>query len=376
MLDIADLTKTNHRTPLFKITVTSREGDSKDITSTVSDRLISLTLADNRGFNADQLDIEISDHDGALAFPPRGATLEAWIGWQDSGLVHKGKYTVDEIEYSGAPDKLMIRGRSADLMGTLTTKQERSFDNISISDLIAQLAKENGLKPLCGEPFGSQIIQHLDQTNESTINLLTRLAEQYDAIATVKNGYLMFIKAGGMKTASGEDLPTVTITKQLGDSYRFSLNEGENYTAVRAYWHNLDNGKKGEVVIDKNTEIQRKNMTTKKGKVSKQKKNVLVQTEPVETDANKMKTLRHVYQSEAKAITGAKAAFSKLQRGVASFSLTLANGNPDLMPELPAALVGFKDQIDSTDWIVTQVTHSISDSGYTGAVEFELKIES
>ena len=372
MFDVMDLTKTNHKTPMFKITVTSK-GETKDITSVVSDRLISLSLADNRGFEADQLDIELSDHDGKLAFPSRGAMVEAWIGWQDSGLVNKGKYTVDEIEYSGAPDKLTIRARSADLIGSLSTKQERSFEAMFLGALIEFLAKEHGLKAVYDEELGMQAVTHLDQTNESTINLLTRLAEQYDAIATVKNGCLIFIKAGRMKTASGQDLQEVIITKKVGDSYRFSLNEGDNYTAVRAYWHSLDNGKKGEVIIDANTDIQRKNMATKRGENSKQKKNVLVQTEPVESDANKMKTLRHVYQSEAKAITGAKAAFSKMKRGVASFSLNLALGNPELMPELPAILIGFKDQIDSTAWIITQVTHSIGDGGYTCAVEFELE---
>lgn len=41
--------------------------DSRDITGNISDRLMSMTLTDNRGFEADQLDIELNDADGQVA---------------------------------------------------------------------------------------------------------------------------------------------------------------------------------------------------------------------------------------------------------------------------------------------------------------------
>lgn len=47
-------------------------------------RLVSIELTDNRGMEADQLDITLSDHDGLLAIPPRGATLRLWLGWIDT----------------------------------------------------------------------------------------------------------------------------------------------------------------------------------------------------------------------------------------------------------------------------------------------------
>lgn len=67
--------------------------------------------------------------------------------------------------------------------------------------------------------------------------------------------------------------------------------------------------------------------------------------------------------------------FEKLQRGVATFSLNLAEGNAELIPETTVNVVGFKAEIDSNAWIVTQVTHSISEnSGFTTAIECELKV--
>ncbi len=41
--------------------------------SGVAERLMSLSLTDNRGFEADQLTITLDDADGQLQLPPRGA---------------------------------------------------------------------------------------------------------------------------------------------------------------------------------------------------------------------------------------------------------------------------------------------------------------
>lgn len=364
--------ESHHRTPIYQLKIITKQGE-KDITQIVEKRLMSLTLEDNRGLEADRIDLQLSDHDGALELPPRNAKIQMAIGWQGEGLVDKGLFSVDEVQFSGAPDTLTIRARSADLKGTLTSQKERSFDNIKIGTLIDQIAKENGLQGLTATKYAEQTIKHLDQTNESDINLLTRLAKEYDAIATVKDGKLLFIEQGKGLTASGKEIPSIEINRQTGDSYTFSVVESQNYKAVRAYYYNPDNGKKGEVVVDENSEIKKVSKTTKKGKVSKQKKSVLVQTAPITSDSEQIKTLRHTYKYEGSAINAAKSAFDKLKRGVATFSLTMAYGNPELMPETPVNLTGFKPQIDSTSWIITKVTHNLSpDSGYTCGVEFEL----
>ena len=57
-----------HNQPAFTLVV-----GGIDITLKIQDRLESLTLTDNRGLEADQLDITLDDHDNALALPSRGA---------------------------------------------------------------------------------------------------------------------------------------------------------------------------------------------------------------------------------------------------------------------------------------------------------------
>ena len=392
------------RIPQILLTVRPKDGDKdkKDISQLVSTRLMGLTLTDSRGFEADQLDIQLNDADGMLSLPPRGAILSLGLGWKNEPLTYKGEYTVDEVEHSGAPDSLTIRARSADLRGTLTNQQERSFHRTTLGAIVKQIAEENQLKPQISSEMANINIAHIDQANESSINLLQRLAKEHDAIATVKNGNLLFMPAGRGKTVNGKEIPVLIITRQQGDSHRFSIAEGDNYEGVKAYWHNTTTGKRGEVIWDKHSKMQKTVKPTMKkvtrvkkdseGKSIKGKdgKSVKVTTyvkgkgrkvnqvsgTQIQSNSEKIKTLRHTYASEQSAMNAVKRHFDKLQRGVATFSLNLAVGDAELIPEMPIQLQGFKAEIDSSDWIISQVTHNVSpDSGFTTQIECELKVE-
>lgn len=383
-----DFERKNHRTPAFKVVITTKDKKQQDITQVVSSRLITLSLTDNRGLEADTLDLELSDHDGKLALPPRNAIISLALGWKGKPLIDKGQYSVDEVQFSGgagSADRLTIRARAADLKGSFSEQKERSFDKKTLGEIIDIIAKENQLKSQVEKELASRFIDHIDQTNESDINLLTRLAEEHGAMCTVKNGTLLFMPLGKGKTVTGKDIPLRKITRKNGDNYNFSIAESENYKAVRVYWHDTATGKRGEIIIDKNTKIVKKQRMTKgrtladgtvKGRrLTKIKYKTIEQTEPIESDSDKIKSLRITYESEARAITAAKSAFDKLKRGVATFSLNLAFGEPDLIPETPLELSGFKSEIDATNWLITRVTHTITDNGYVSQVECELKIE-
>lgn len=368
----------NHRTPAFKVVITTKDNKQQDITQVVSSRLINLSLTDNRGLEADTLDLELSDHDGKLALPPRNATISLALGWKGAPLIDKGKYSVDEVQFSGgasSADKLTIRARAADLKGSFTEQKERSFHKKKLGEIVDEIAQSNKLKSQVAKELASRLIDHIDQTNESDINLLTRLAEEHGAMCTVKNGTLLFMPLGKGKTVTGKEIPLRQIIRKNGDNYNFSIAESENYKAVRAYWHDTDSGKRGEITVDENTKIVKKQRMTKGRRLSKRKYNEIEQQEPITSDSSQIKSLRHTYASEKTAITAAKSAFDKLKRGVATFSLNLAFGEPDLMPETPIELSGFKAEIDATNWLITRVTHNLSDAGFTSQIECELKVE-
>ena len=360
--------QTAHQQPIYRLTVSG-----EDVTSKIQGRLISLTLTDNRGFDADQLDITLDDSDGLLDLPPLGAIISLSLGWQHCGLVHKGMYTVDEVEHEGAPDNLTIRASSADLRGSFADQKECSWHRKTVADIVQTIAAEHYLEPLVSDSLAGETVDHIDQANESDANFLSRLAEQFDAIATVKQGKLLFIKAGDATSASGEPLPIIHIKRTIGDKHRFNLADRGNYTAVKAFYHDRKQGKKLFVVVDKNTPRQQpvKKKSTKGRR--KGKGNTQAATPPqIEPSAESTKTLRHVYANQGNAWRGARAAFDKLKRGGAEFSITLAIGRPELFPELPAVVSGFKPLIDAADWLLTKVTHNLGDSGYTNQIDLEM----
>lgn len=113
---------------------------------------------------------------------------------------------MDEIEHTGAPDRLTIRARSADFRETLNTRREKSWHKTTVGEVVKEIAARHKLKMALGKDLSDKPVEHIDQTNESDGSFLMRLARQYGAIASVKNGNLLFIRQGQGKSASGKPL--------------------------------------------------------------------------------------------------------------------------------------------------------------------------
>ncbi|MFG6718606.1 phage late control D family protein [Burkholderia pseudomallei] len=339
--------------------------NGKNITKKFDGRLISLTLQDNRGFEADQLDISLDDADGALEIPSRGVTLKLSIGWAGAanGLVDKGEFVVDEVRHTGTPDVLTIRARSVDLRAGLSIKKERSWHRQTVGAIVRAIASQNKVEARISKVLDGQLVDHIDQTAESDANLLSRLAKMFDAIATVKNGLLLFIKAGEATTASGKPLPAVTITRGVGDRHEFGVADRDTYSGVQAFYLNTRTAKKQSTTVKR----RRRRKTAKKKPIDKS-------GDVVFGTAENVKTLRHTYANKANATRAAKAEWEKLQRGVAEFSIVLALGRPELMTELPVTVRGYKRVIDECNWIIVRVTHSIDgNGGFTSDLDLEVK---
>lgn len=357
----SDLLNLNSKSPAFSIVI-----EGKDVTTVLDTRLMSLTLTDNRGFEADQLDLELDDADGLIALPRRGAVIQLALGWKGQPLFTKGAFTVDEIEHSGAPDRLTIRARSADFRETLNTRREKSWHQTTVGEVVKEIAARHNLKVALGKDLTDKALDHLDQTNESDASFLMKLARQYGAIASVKNGNLLFIRQGQGRTASGKPLPVITITRKAGDGHRFTIADRGAYTGVIASWLHTREPRKKETTSVKR---RRKKTTTPKEPEAKQGDYL------VGTDENVL-VLNRTYANRSNAERAAKMQWERLLRGVASFSLQLAEGRADLYTEMPVKVTGFKQPIDDAEWTITTLTHSVSpDNGFTTSMELEVKID-
>lgn len=362
----------SHLTPQAELTIDGRRFGTQAMS-----RIISISLTDKRGFEADELTIELDDHDGTIAIPKTGSKITLKLGYQETGLVEKGEYLVSEFTASGSPDRLSITARAADLAEALAEQVEKSWHKQTLYQIIETIAKKHKYEYIISKDYQNTKIEHIDQTNESDASFMSRLAEQYDAIATIKNGKLLFIPAGESQTASGQLILPTTITRASGDSHSFTYSSSNSYQAVRAYYTDKKTGQKKEVLVNKDNAYPNKKTTqqtkTVKGKTFKAKKKEN-DNPKVNTEGQKIKTLRHLYATESGAWSGARGAFKKIQRGVAEFSITLAVGRPDLYPETPAVVKGFKPEIDAEAWLITEVSHKIDSGGYTASIQFEARI--
>lgn len=356
--------------------------DGEDITQNFSDRLIGLTMTDNRGFEADQLDIALDDTDGLVELPPRGASLTLWLGWQGSALVNKGSFTVDEIEHRGAPDTLTIRGRSADFRGSLNSRREQSWHDTTLGVIVETIAQRNKLTVSIADALKAIAIPHIDQTQESDAAFLSRLAERNGASVSVKAGKLLFLKAGSAMTASGKPIPQMTVERGDGDRHQFAIADREAYTGVTAKWlHTRDpKPQKQKVKLKRKPKeqhlraLQHPKAAKTSTKAREKKAQEAREGEYMAGESDNVLELTTIYATKAQAMRAAQAKWDRIQRGVAEFSITLATGRADLFPETPVAVKGFKRVIDEQAWIISRVVHSLNGSGFTTGLELEVKV--
>jgi phage protein D len=316
--------------------------DGRDLSRHIAPHLVSLTLTESRAEESDTLDLVLDDSQNTFAIPKRGVVIRLSIGWVGSQLVDKGAFTVDEAEHSGAPDAITIRARSASMTNAMSERREKSWHRQTIGSIVSTIAGRHSLKAAIGEALANVAIAHIDQTHESDMSFLTRLAKRYDAVMNVKDSNLLFMPIGTGSTASGRPLEALHLSRASGDRHRYHVAQRESYAAVRAHWHSNVKAARKSVVVG-------------------------------ETGSHSVKVLPDAYATESEAREVAEAELARIRRSQATLAYTLALGRAELFPELPVTVSGFKPEIDATPWLVRQVTHTIGEGGFTSSLELEVR---
>lgn len=329
--------------PAFRIIA-----DRVDVTKAIKDRLLALTVIDVAGVESDEVKLTLDDRrreDGAVAELPRiGARLEVALGYAETALVMMGSYIVDEVEISSPPATLSVSAKAADMSGPVRSPKTRSWDSLTLGDIVTTIAREHRLAPAVDPNLAAIPIDHLDQTAESDMAFLTRLASLYDAVSKPANGHWVFARRGQAKSATGKNLPIIRLQPQdlIEWRYRHSARRpggsGKSQTkanaapvaasGVKAYYWDFDAGERKEVTIGK----------------------------PPYSE------VRHVHTSKDKALAAAKAALTTGDRQQGEFSLTLP-GDPRLVAEVRIE-IDLRPGIP-TVWIVDRAEHHFHPQGYT-----------
>ncbi|CAN7463461.1 phage late control D family protein [Pseudomonas brassicacearum] len=318
--------------PTFRIIA-----DGKDITTLINDRLLSLRTSDKPGMESDDFELRIDDRDQAVALPSRGAGIEVYLGYTGQALTRLGRYTVDEIELSGPPDTLVIRGKASDMRGSGKTVRSGSWENVPLQQIVRDVAARNGWQPVC--PVQTKV-PRVDQLNESDYNFITRLAKQYDCTAKLADGKLLVMPRQGGQTASGKNLSPVVLRRADLSRYQFRLGDRNTQKAVRTKHQDKKSGALKVVELD---------------------------NDDLPNGLPAVHADRHIYPNKSAAEQAAKARLAAFNRSSAGVRLEMA-GRTDVFAERSIIVQGIKPGLDG-EYLAEAVEQLFTSSGWTTTVE-------
>lgn len=306
--------------PCFSVTA-----NDADITTLIMDMYESISVTDGTGYESDTCEIAlIDDPKRPIEMPKKGAELRIQMGY-DNEMVDMGLFIVSEVSLSGPPEKMTIRGRavpqltSKSGMTSLSSQKTRSWlKGTAISAVVTKIAREHGLEPIVSDLVAALKLPHFDQSDESDMSFLMRIAKRYDVVCKPAGGKLLFVKRGDI------ELPVLTLAKGQVSDWEMTSSTSDSVGTVIAYWHDKKGAKKHEVKIG---------------------------------DGEPVKRLRHIYQDAESAQSAAQASLDQARRSEDKLSLNLP-GNPEISAEKPLTLIHFRDGIVG-DWVIEQCTHSI-----------------
>lgn len=325
--------------PSFKVVA-----NNEDITGKITSRLKSLRITDETGISSDMLELHLADHDPSdpIQLPPLGAELEAFIGY-DGQVRRMGLYICDEVQISGYPGSMMLRARAAPFEASkggksdLQTQKTRTWKKgTTLGAMVERMAAEHGLAAAVSEALASIVLPLTVQSQESDMNLLLRLAKQYDAIAKPGGGRLLMVKRGESTTASGERIPDVTLTPADGSAYQVSITAREDAGTTIAYYRDVRGAKRQEVKVGSGEPIVR---------------------------------LRMAYADRETAEAAARARHLQHARQKRTLTYTLP-GRETLMAEATVIMQGFREGVDGS-WLVKSAEHNLGNEGYVTRIECE-----
>lgn len=300
--------------------------------------LLSLTVTDAEGLKSDSVELTIDNRDQIPA-PKKGARMQVWLGYVETGLVYMGSYSVDQWRKSGRPRLLTVTAKAADLTGDIKSPKSRSFHETTVGEIVDKVAQKNGMEAQVHPELRDMKIGHIDQSSESDIHFMTRLAKRVGANFKPANGKLIFNKAGAGTLPSGADVPVFTITETGVTDWDATGSERGSYQSASASWADSRTGERKTIVRGKT------------GKTALRHRD------------------RRVYKTEEEAERAAEAALSGLQRGKISLNISMP-GAPEMFAGARIAAQDFDPDVDMV-YIVKNTTHTLDSSGLRTSIQNE-----
>lgn len=213
----------------------------------LNQRLMHWSHTDTTGIKTDRLELTLNI-EGLEGLPSLNGKIGLRVGYQESGLVEKGQFVVTQRTPVLFPMRLMIVATAAPFSAADTTgyrqRRSASYGPTTLGALFRQLVSRHGYSPRVAPALDGIAIAHIDQSNESDMAFITRLAERYSAVTKPINELYVLAEAGRAKSLSGQLLPDVTLSvtqdNRPGDqafiTAKFDEKNRAKYEGCRVTW--------------------------------------------------------------------------------------------------------------------------------------------
>lgn len=181
----------------------------------LNQRLLRWSHTDAAGIQADRLELTLNI-EGLEGLPSLSGKIGLRVGYLESGLVEKGEFVVSQRTPVLFPSRLMIVATAApfstvDASGYRQRRSD-SYGPTTLGALFRQLVSRHGFSPRVAPALDGIEIAHIDQSNESDMAFITRLAARYNAVTKPYNELYVLAEAGKTHSLSGKLLPEVTLS--------------------------------------------------------------------------------------------------------------------------------------------------------------------
>lgn len=175
--------------------------EGKDITSSVQSCCTGLTYTDVLSGESDELELEFEDTKELWRRhwnPKKGDKLQVRFGYPGK-VLDCGSFEVDDIEFSGPPDMVRLKGLATGLKPGFRTQVTKYHLDRSLGDIAREIAGKYGLT-VSGAPTGITLANVYQDGDD--LHFLRRLAERYGYGFKVAHGSLVFYRIADFEARS------------------------------------------------------------------------------------------------------------------------------------------------------------------------------
>ena len=200
------------------------------VPKSITDDCESFTFEDNASGSADSIALTVSNRSGKWfrkLHPKENDFIKVWIqveNWEqgkENAKLYCGKFTIDELVFSGFPELAQIKGISIPIKGKFNvTERSRTWKKTTTKQILSDIAGEAGIKLVYDAEIHS--IDEVSQSGNTDMEFAFSVCSDYDIALKLYDDKMVAYD----KTKYEKKKHVYTIKKsQLGGAGAYSVKE-------------------------------------------------------------------------------------------------------------------------------------------------------